>query len=46
MKAAGNFKKLTRERPSEVGKHLDKVPLAGAVTVAQSADLLGRHHGH
>ncbi len=35
MQGAGHFKHLTRQRPSEVGMHLDKIPTVGPVTATQ-----------
>ena len=33
-RAAGNFKKLTRTTPEDIGRHLDKIPLHGTVSRA------------
>jgi hypothetical protein len=40
MQGAGYFKNLTREHPAEIGKHLDKIPLSGEVTMAQARTYL------
>lgn len=40
MQGAGYFKNLTRERPSDVGQHLDRIPLAGRVTITQARSYL------
>jgi hypothetical protein len=40
MKGAGYFKNLTRERPAEIGKHLDRIPLAGAVAIDETRTYL------
>ncbi len=40
MQGAGYFKNLTRERPAEIGKHLDKIPLTGPVSIPQARSYL------
>lgn len=40
MGGAGYFKKLTRERPDNIGKYLDAVPLAGGVSMQQARQYL------
>jgi hypothetical protein len=40
MTGAGHFKNMTKERPSEVGKHLDRIPMGRAITIAQARECL------
>lgn len=40
MQGAGYFKNLTRERPEEIGEHLDQIPLHGPVSAKDAKRFL------